>query len=74
MCLKIDWDSHIVGSKIYCFCFVLLCIFLTEGLLRYEFGGIYLEGVVCRNFTVFSRLRRLILGPQTVIIPNTVAI
>ena len=33
---------------------------LTEGFLRYEFGGLYLEGLIYgqvyfRNFTVFTK-------------------
>ena len=60
------------GKEIYHFCFVLLCIRgqvqaphrayirrgdLTEGFLRYDFGGLYLEGLIhggayFRNFTI----------------------
>ena len=73
MCLKIDWDSHIVGSKITVFA-LFYFVFLNGGFFALRVWGHIFGGGCFRNFTVFSRLRRLILGPQTVIIPNTVAI
>ena len=61
---KIDWASLIVGSKftvLALFYFVFECNFqvqapgayiwrgnLTEGFLRYRFGGLYLEGLIFR--------------------------
>ena len=62
MCFKIDWASHIVGSKFTVFAF-LYFVFegsfpstsprgayiwrgdLTEGFLRYLFGGLKVEGL-----------------------------
>ena len=70
--------SRIQKLVCYCtvYCFVLLCIFkykppgvyirrgdLTEGFLRYEFGGLYLEGLIhgvayFRNFKVITTFLR----------------
>ena len=48
------------GKEIYHFCFVLLCMRgqirrgdLSEGFLRYDFGGLIHGGAYFRNFTVF---------------------
>ena len=66
---KIDWASHIVGSKFTVFAllyFVFECNLpstsprgtyiwrsdLTEGFLRYRFGGLIFGGAYFRNFTV----------------------
>ena len=60
MRFKIDWASLIVGSK----CTVLALFYfafegnfpsrggLTEGFLRYRFGGLIFGGAYFRNFTV----------------------
>ena len=67
MRFKIDRASLIVGRKftvLALFCFVEGAYTregdLTEGFLRYEFGGLYLEalihgGVYFRNFTVIRK-------------------
>ena len=61
LCFEIDWASLIVGSK-----FTVFALFystspreayiwrgdLTEGLLRYRFGGLIFGGAYFRNFTV----------------------
>ena len=65
-----------IDMLLYCYCFVLLCISkykppgvyiqrgdLTEGFLRYGFGGLYLEVLIhgmayFRNFTVITTLLR----------------
>ena len=73
MRFKIDWASLIVGSKFtvsLCFTLYLRAISkykprgayiwrgdLTEGFLRYRFGGLFLKGLIhgrayFRNFTV----------------------
>ena len=69
MRFKIDWASHIVGSKLTVFVlfyFVFEGNFpstrprgdyiwrgdLTEGFLRYRFGGLIHGGAYFRNFTV----------------------
>ena len=67
---KIDWASHIVGSKFNVFA-LLYFVFegnfpstsprgayiwrgdLTEGFLRYRFGGLIFGGAYFRNFTIF---------------------
>ena len=68
---KIDWASLIVGRKFNVFAllyFVFEGIFrvrgayiwrgdLTEGFLRYEFGGLIHGGAYLRNFTVFVSVR-----------------
>ena len=60
---KIDWGGFIVGSKFTVFAlfyFVfggLILIWrddLTEGFLRYRFGGIIFGGAYFRNFRVLS--------------------
>ena len=66
---KVDWASFIVGRKctvLLCFTLYLrqflstsprgACIWrglLTEGFLRYEFGGLIHGGAYFWNFTVF---------------------
>ena len=64
---KIDWASHIVRRKFTVFALFYFCIWgqfrrargayiwrghLTEGSLRYEFGGLIVGGAYFRNFTV----------------------
>ena len=61
MRFKIDWASLILGKKIYRFSLFYLVFEgniqvqggayiwrgdLTEGFLRYEFGGFYMEGLI----------------------------
>ena len=71
MRFKIDWASHIVGSKFTVFA-LLYFVFernfpstsprgasiwrgdLTEGFLRYRFGGLIFGGAYFWNFTVCS--------------------
>ena len=65
---KIDWASLIAGSKLNIFpsfYFVLEGNFpskspqgliLTEGFLRYRFGGLIFRGAYFRNFTVSNSL------------------
>ena len=64
MRFKIDWASLVVRREFTVFalfCFVIEGNFsgayiwrgdLTEGFLRYEFGGLKHEGAYFRNFTV----------------------
>ena len=66
MRFKLDWANLIVGSK-----FTIFSLFykykplgglylegrLTEGFLRYRFGGLIFGGAYFRNFTVFVILR-----------------
>ena len=62
MRFKIDWASLIVGSKVNVFALFYIVLEgnfkykppgayfwrgdLTKGFLRYEFGGLYLEGLI----------------------------
>ena len=72
MRFKIDWASLIVERKFTVFALFYTLYFraiskykppggdLTEGFLRYEFEGLYLEGLIhggayFRNFTVFEK-------------------
>ena len=70
---EINWASLIVGRKFTIFALHLRAISkykplgayiwrgdLTEGFLRYEFGGLYLEGLIhggtyFQNFTVYFK-------------------
>ena len=61
---KINWASLIFGRTFTVFCCVLLCTSprvahiwrgnLTEGFLRYEFGGLIFGVAYFRNFIVYN--------------------
>ena len=75
---KIDWASLIVGRKfkvLLCFTLYLRAISkyklrgayfwrgdLTEGFLRYEFGGLIHGGAYFRNFTVYECIAALYIN------------
>ena len=83
MRFKIDWASHIVGSKFTVFA-LLYFVFegnfpstsprgayiwrgdLTEGFLRYRFGGLIFGGAFFRNFTVYCLPEAFFAGLQIV--------
>ena len=64
---KIDWASHVIGSKFTVFAlfyFVFEGNFprrgnLTDDFLRYRFGGLIFGGAYFRNFTVLEDVLKI---------------
>ena len=52
---KVDWASLTVRRKLTVFALVYGGL-ITEGFLRYEFGGLIFGGAYFRNFTVPSQI------------------
>ena len=59
LCFKIDWASFIDGNKYTVFAlFYIWRGDLTEGFLRYRFGGLIFGGAYFHNFTVPQNKRK----------------